>query len=47
MAKETRRAFHELELTTRDLKLAEQRRSIAAAQLEKARAGLLGVEYSA
>ncbi|KAK7693320.1 hypothetical protein QCA50_002887 [Cerrena zonata] len=47
MAKETRRAMHELELTSRDLKLAEQRRSIAIAQLEKARAGLLGVEYSA
>lgn len=47
MAKETRRALHELEITSRDLKLAEQRRSVAVAQLEKARAGLLGVEYVA
>lgn len=41
------RALHELDLASRDLKLAEQRRAVADSQLEKARAGALGIDYSA
>ncbi|TFK55197.1 hypothetical protein OE88DRAFT_1805579 [Heliocybe sulcata] len=40
-----KRAVHEWELATIDLRLAEERRKVADSQLEKARAGQLGIEY--
>ncbi|EMD38489.1 hypothetical protein CERSUDRAFT_82755 [Gelatoporia subvermispora B] len=43
--KATRRALFEVELANMDLRLAEARRSIADAQVEKARAGVLGIDY--
>ncbi|OBZ75726.1 hypothetical protein A0H81_04436 [Grifola frondosa] len=45
IAKATRRALHELDMASIDLKMAERRRAIADAQVEKARAGALGVDY--
>ncbi|KAI0336405.1 hypothetical protein GY45DRAFT_396009 [Cubamyces sp. BRFM 1775] len=42
-----RRALHELEISTLDLKLAEARRGIADRQLEKAQIGMLGMDYIA
>lgn len=44
MAKATRRALHELELATIDLRAAENRRKVADSQVEKARAGVLGID---
>ncbi len=40
-----RRSVHELELSSIDLRMAEQRRRVADEQLEQARAGSLGVDY--
>ncbi|KAG5342238.1 hypothetical protein C0989_004550 [Termitomyces sp. Mn162] len=46
LAKEVRRALHELDTTTIDLHAAELRRKVADAQHEKARCGLLGIDYT-
>ena len=43
-AREKRRAIHELELSTIELRAAETRRMVADAQLEKARQGVLGID---
>lgn len=40
-----RRALHELELSTIDLRAAELRRKVADSQCEKARNGVLGIDY--
>jgi hypothetical protein len=40
----TRRALHELDTATLDLRAAEGRRRVADSQLEKARAGVLGID---
>ncbi|KAI0646932.1 hypothetical protein C8Q79DRAFT_1009089 [Trametes meyenii] len=40
-----RRAMHEYEMSTIDLKMAERRRELADAQLEKARLGILGIDF--
>jgi len=40
-----RRLQHELTLSTLDLSMMEQRHAIASAQLDKARAGVLGIDY--
>ncbi|KAI0079991.1 hypothetical protein K474DRAFT_1705240 [Panus rudis PR-1116 ss-1] len=45
LAKASKRALHELDLASIDLRLAEQRRMVADAQLDKARAGQLGIDY--
>lgn len=45
LARNARRAIHELEIVTIDLHAAEQRRQIADAQLEQAKAGQLGIDY--
>ncbi|KAG6879603.1 hypothetical protein C0992_000883 [Termitomyces sp. T32_za158] len=45
LAKEIRRALHELDTATIDLRAAELRRRLADAQHEKARNGLLGVDH--
>ncbi|KAF8905983.1 hypothetical protein CPB84DRAFT_1770722 [Gymnopilus junonius] len=42
--KELRRALHELDMTTIDLRAAETRHRIADLQLEKAKTGTLGIE---
>lgn len=44
VSRSTRRALHELDMATIDLRMAENRRKIAAMQLEKARHGVLGVD---
>ncbi|THG99648.1 hypothetical protein EW026_g2742 [Hermanssonia centrifuga] len=41
----TRRAMHELDLSSIDLRMAEKRRKVTNAQLERARAGVLGIDY--
>ena len=46
-AKNLRRALHELDLATIDLRAAEIRRHIADVQLEKARNGALGIDADA
>jgi hypothetical protein len=45
IAKATRRALHELELATIDLRAAEMRRRVADAQLEMAKTGTLGIDH--
>lgn len=45
IVKATRRALHELDVATLDLRAAEFRRKATSAQLEKAKAGVLGVDY--
>lgn len=40
-----RRALHELDMASLELKLAVERRIKADAQVEKARAGVLGIDY--
>lgn len=45
IAAATRRALHEYDLSTMDLKTAEKRRELADAALEKARFGTLGIDY--
>lgn len=45
IAQDARRALHELEIASIDLTAAQNRREMAGAQLEKARAGVLGVDY--
>jgi hypothetical protein len=42
--KDTRRLFRELELVSLDMRMTEQRRLVADAQLESAKAGTLGIE---
>ena len=44
ISKLTRRAIHELDMATIDLRAAETRRRIADSQMEKARAGVLGMD---
>ncbi|KAH8108180.1 hypothetical protein BXZ70DRAFT_44081 [Cristinia sonorae] len=43
--REQQRILHELTLATFDLDLADKRRSITTAQLDKARVGALGIDY--
>jgi hypothetical protein len=45
VAASARRALFELDMSGLDLRLAEQRRKIADEQLEKAKTGVLGVDY--
>lgn len=45
VAKSTRRALHELDLATIDLHMAEERRKVADVHLEKAKAGVLGIDH--
>lgn len=45
IGKATRRALHELETATLELRAVESRRKVADVHLEKARAGVLGIEY--
>lgn len=45
LARAARRAVHELELAALELRAAEGRRRAADGQLEKARAGVLGIEF--
>ncbi|KAG6874289.1 hypothetical protein C0995_001514 [Termitomyces sp. Mi166 len=45
LAKEIRRALHELDTARIDLHAAELRRKVADAQHEKARNGILGIDY--
>lgn len=44
VSKGTRRALHELDTATLDLRAAESRRKVADSQMEKARAGVLGID---
>ncbi|KXN90520.1 hypothetical protein AN958_04192 [Leucoagaricus sp. SymC.cos] len=44
VSRDTRRALHELDMATIDLRMAETRKKVADAQLEKAKQGLLGIE---
>lgn len=45
VSKASRRALHDLEMASLDLWAAENRRKLADIQLEKARAGVLGIDY--
>ena len=45
ISKATRRALHELEMASFDLRTAENRRKLADMHLEKARMGVLGIDY--
>ncbi|KAG6854936.1 hypothetical protein C0991_009759 [Blastosporella zonata] len=45
LAKETRRALHELDMATIDLRAAELRRKVADNQYEQARSGALGIDF--
>jgi hypothetical protein len=45
IAKATRRALHELEMASLDLRAAENRRKLADSHVEKARLGVLGIDY--
>ncbi|KAG6832698.1 hypothetical protein H0H92_012270 [Tricholoma furcatifolium] len=45
LARETRRALHELDMATIDLHAAEMRRKVADIQYEKAKNGVLGIDY--
>ena len=44
ISKLTRRAMHELDMAAMDLRAAETRRRIADSHMEKARAGVLGID---
>ncbi|KAF8078115.1 hypothetical protein FPV67DRAFT_1464230 [Lyophyllum atratum] len=46
LAKGNRRALHELDLSTIDLRAAELRRKVADIQYQKARNGALGIDYA-
>ncbi|XP_006458264.1 hypothetical protein AGABI2DRAFT_176683 [Agaricus bisporus var. bisporus H97] len=46
VSRTTRRALHELDMATIDLRMAETRRRIADAQVEKAKLGVLGIDGS-
>jgi hypothetical protein len=41
----TKRAHHEMDITAIDLRAAEMRRKVADGQMEKAKAGALGIDY--
>lgn len=43
--KATRRAMYEQEMANIELTAARMRREVASSQLEKARVGLLGIDY--
>jgi len=43
-ASDLRRALHELEMSTIDLRAAENRRKLADDQLDKARMGVMGID---
>jgi hypothetical protein len=45
IAKAARRALHELEMASLDLRAAENRRKLADNHVEKARLGVLGIDY--
>ena len=45
ISKAARRALHELEMATLDLRAAENRRKLADSHVEKARLGVLGIDY--
>lgn len=45
IAKAARRALHELEMASLDLRAAESRRKLADSHMEKARLGVLGIDY--
>ncbi|KAI8998752.1 hypothetical protein BD414DRAFT_407372 [Trametes punicea] len=45
MAAATRRALHEYDMSSIDLRMAVKRRELADAQLEKAQIGMLGLDY--
>ena len=45
IAKLARRAVNELAIADVDLKVAEMRRATTSAHLEKARAGMLGIDF--
>ena len=47
IAKNTRKALNDLMIADIDLKNAEARRAVSSAQLEKARAGKLGIDFIA
>ncbi|OCH95489.1 hypothetical protein OBBRIDRAFT_720338 [Obba rivulosa] len=47
LSRATRRALFEVDVASIDLRLAESRRQIAEKQVEKARAGVLGIDYVA
>lgn len=44
LARAARRAVHELDLAQLDLNMAQERRKVAQAQLEKAKLGALGID---
>lgn len=44
LARNARRALHELDLAMLDLRAAEARRKVTSSQLEKARVGMLGID---
>jgi hypothetical protein len=44
-SRETRRALGELDMAALDLRMAEARRKIADTQLEKAKQGMLGIDF--
>ena len=46
IAKLARRAVNELTITDVDLKVAEMRRATTSSHLEKARAGMLGIDFA-
>ena len=47
IAKNTRKALNDLMIADIDLRGAEARRAVSSAQLEKARAGKLGIDFIA
>ncbi|GBE82355.1 hypothetical protein SCP_0407390 [Sparassis crispa] len=46
LSRATKRTLHELKMASTELRFAERRRALADAQLEKARAGILGIDYT-
>lgn len=46
IAKATRKAINELAVAQVDLKVAELRRATTSAHLEKAREGMLGIDFA-
>lgn len=45
ISKAARRALHELEMASWDLRAAEDRRKLADSHVEKARLGVLGIDH--
>ena len=44
LSKNTKRALHELDMATIDLRAAEARRKVADSHLERARVGMFGID---